>query len=94
LISTPQYIHIQIRRPSKDGSDPGTIEEGWYVVTDDCVQLTDRDGNKVRGELVTRPIGYGETAKEVAVRMLRARVQSRPAKSFTRTIRYQKTGWL
>ena len=39
---TPQYIHIQIRRPSRDGSDPGVIEEGWYIVTDDCVQLTDR----------------------------------------------------
>jgi hypothetical protein len=87
---TPQYIHIQIRRPSKDGTDPGTIEEGWYVVTDDCVQLTDRDGNKVRGELVTRPIGNGETAKEVAVRMLRTRVMSRPAKSFNRPLRYPR----
>jgi hypothetical protein len=91
---TPQYIHIQIRRPSRDGSDPGTIEEGWYVVTDDYVQLTDRDGNKVRGEFISRPIGNGETAKEVAVRLLRTRVMSRPPKPFNRTIRYQKTGWL
>jgi hypothetical protein len=70
------------------------IEEAWYVVVDNAVQLSDRDGNKVHGEFVTRPIGPGETAREVAVRMLRARVRSRPAKPFTRTIRYQKTGWL
>ena len=89
---TPQYIHIQIRRPSRDGGDPGTIEEGWYVVVDGAVQLTDRE--KVRGEFVTRPIGNGETAKEVAVRMLRTRVMSGPAKSFNRPIRYAKTGWL
>ena len=91
---TPQYIHIQIRRPSRDGSDPGMIEEGWYVVTDDYVHLCDRGGNKVRGEFVGRPIGNGETAKEVAVWMLRAKVRSRPAKPFNRPLRYQKTGWL
>ena len=92
---TPQYIYISMRRPRKDDpEDAGAIEEGWYVVNDGAVQLTDRDGNKVRGEFVTRPIGPGETAREVAVRMLRARVRSRPAKAFTRTIRYQKTGWL
>jgi hypothetical protein len=85
---TPQYIYVEIRRPSRDGTDPGTIEEGWYVVTDDYVHLCDRDGNKVRGEFVTRPIGPGETAREVAVRMLRARVRSRPARPFNRPLRY------
>ena len=58
------------------------------IVTDDCVQLTDRDGNKVRGEFVSRPIGNGETAKEVAVRMLRTRVRSKPRASFNRPLRY------
>ena len=91
---TPQYIHIQTRRPARDGSDPGAIEEGWFTVNDGYVQLTDRGGNKVRGEFVGRPIGPGESAREVAVRMLRARVRSRPAKAFTRTIHYRKTGWL
>jgi hypothetical protein len=84
---TAQYIHITLRRPRKDDpTDGGVIEEGWFV--DDAVQLTDRDGNKVNGEFVTRPIGPGETAREVAVRMLRARVNRRPAKPFNRPIRY------
>ena len=92
---TPQYIYISMRRPRKDDpTDGGVIEEAWYVVNDGAVQLTDRDGNKVHGEFVTRPIGPGETAREVAVRMLRARVRSSPAKAFTRTIHYRKTGWL
>ena len=33
-------------------SDAGMIEEGWYVVTDDYVHLSDRGGNKVHGEFV------------------------------------------
>jgi hypothetical protein len=89
---TPKYIYLQTRRPSRDGTDPGTIEEGWYVVTDGYVQLTDRDGSKVRGEFVGRPIGNGETAKEVAVRMLRARVRNKPAKSFNRRLHYFDAG--
>jgi hypothetical protein len=92
-MTTPQYIHIQIRRPRKDDpTDGGVIEEGWYVVTDNSVQLTDRDGNKLHGELTRRPIGPGETAKEVAVRMLRTRVMSRPRKSFNRPLRYFNAG--
>jgi hypothetical protein len=87
-MTQPQYIYISMRRPSRDGSDPGSIEEAYFVEKDGAVQLTDRDGNKVRGEFVTRPIGPGETAKEVAVRMLRTRVMSRPAKSFNRPLRY------
>ena len=85
---TPEYIYVTTRRPSRDGSDPGVIEEGWYVVTDGVVQLTDREGNKVRGEFVSRPISNGESAKEIAVRMLRTRVRSRPAKPFNRPLRY------
>jgi hypothetical protein len=77
---------------SLDGSDPGQIEEAWYVVIDNCVQLTDRDGNKIRGEFVTRPIGPGETAREVAVRLLRTRVRGRPARPFNRPLRYRKDG--
>jgi hypothetical protein len=38
---TPEYIYIQTRRPSRDGSDPDAIEEAWFVVTDGAVQLTE-----------------------------------------------------
>ena len=41
-----------MRRPRRDDpTDGGVIEEGWYVVNDGAVQLTDRDGNKVDGDL-------------------------------------------
>jgi hypothetical protein len=34
----PQYIYTAVRRPSRDGEDPGAIEEGWFTVKDDIVQ--------------------------------------------------------
>ena len=72
------YITIQIRRPARDGSDPGAIEEGWYTVTDGVVRLCDRDGDPIRGEESTAKLKPGETAKEVAVRLLRAKFARRP----------------
>jgi hypothetical protein len=89
---SPQYIHIQIRRPSRDGSDPGQIEDAHFIVADNVVHLTDRDGNKLKGELTRRPIGNGETAREVAVRLLRTRVRSKPARPFNRPLRYFNPG--
>ena len=70
---TAEYVTIQIRRPSRDGSDPGAIEEGWYTVTDGVVRLCYGDGDPIRGEESTAKLKPGETAKEVAVRMLRAK---------------------
>jgi hypothetical protein len=87
---SPQYIHIQIRRPSRD--DPGQIEDAHFIVADNVVHLTDQDGNKLKGELTRRPIGNGDTAREVAVRLLRTRVRSRPAKPFSRQLRYPNLG--
>jgi hypothetical protein len=85
----PEYIWTETRRPRRDDpTDAGAIEEAFYVVVDSCVHFCDRDGNKLHGELMRRPIGPGETAREVAVRMLRARVRSRPARPFNRPLRY------
>ena len=38
-MSTPTYITIQLRRPSRDGEDPGAIDEAWFITKDDVVQL-------------------------------------------------------
>jgi len=85
---SPTYIIIQLRRPSRDGEDPGVIEEGWFITKDGVVQLVDRDGNPLQGELTRRPVGPNETPREVAVRMLRARSRRRPARPFNRPLRY------
>ena len=44
-MSAPTYITIQLRRPSRDGEDPGVIDEAWFITKDDVVQFTDRDGH-------------------------------------------------
>jgi len=87
------YITIQTRRPSKDGKDSGAIEEGWFTVAADGVQLTDRDGNALPGEENKSQIRSKETAREVAVRLLRAKTWRRPSRPFNRPLRYPKTGW-
>jgi hypothetical protein len=87
-MSAPQYVYIGVRRPSRDGEDPGAIDEAWFTVKDDVVQLVDRDGKPLQGEFVRRPIGQDETAREVAVRLLRTRSRIRPARPFNRPLRY------
>jgi hypothetical protein len=42
---TPTYVFAEITRPSKDS--PGAIVEGWYVVDDGKVVMTDRDGRPI-----------------------------------------------
>ena len=85
---TPIYITIQLRRPSRDGEDPGAVEEAWYREEADVVMLTDRHGKPLPGEDNRRTLGLNETAREVAARLLRAKSRSRPARPFNRPLRY------
>jgi hypothetical protein len=85
---TPTYCYAVLRQPSRDGQDPGVIEEGWFLEEHGFVVLTDRDGNKVPGENNKRKIADGQTAKYVAQHLLKARVSRRPAKPFNRVLRY------
>ena len=39
----PEYITIQLHRPS-DSYPDGVVEEGWFIVKDNVVYLSDRDG--------------------------------------------------
>jgi hypothetical protein len=29
-MNEPQWIYTQMRRPSRDGEDPGAVEEGYF----------------------------------------------------------------
>jgi hypothetical protein len=80
------YITVQLRRPRDD--DPGQIDEAWFVVKDDVVQLVSRDGVPLPGEDNRRTLRPGETAREAAARLLRARSRNRPARPFNRSLRY------
>jgi hypothetical protein len=77
------YITIQLRRASRDGEDPGLVDEAWFTVKENVVLLVDRDGNPLQGDLTRHLIGPKETAREVAVRMLRARSWKRPTRRFS-----------
>jgi hypothetical protein len=85
-MSAATYITIQLRRPRED--DPGVVDEAWYCVDGNQVQLTNRDGVPLPGEDNRRTLRPNETAREAAVRLLRARSRSRPARPFNRTLRY------
>jgi hypothetical protein len=81
------YITVQIRRPSRDGKDPGSIAEGWFTADGDHVQMTEEPlaGEKNRCKL--RP---GQTVREAAARLLRAKASLfGSGRSFNRPLRYQ-----
>ena len=70
----PEYITIQLRRPS-DSYPDGVVEEGWFVVKDNVVFLSDRNGTRCRQGQQTS-YRAGRTAREVAVRLLRWKARS------------------
>jgi hypothetical protein len=87
---TPIYLPLQLRRPSRDGKDSGSIAEGWYTVDGDHVQMCDRDGEPRAGAKNRSKIKPGQTAREAAVLLLKAdasRFGSRGG--FNRVLRYQ-----
>ena len=86
-------VFIQMAPP--DGDFPGIVEEGWYTVADsDVVTLCTREGAPVvdaSGRKRSALVKEGETAKQVAGRLLRQSlpIGGRP-KGFDRPIRYPK----
>lgn len=66
-------IHITIARPLNE-DDQGVVECGHYTVDDGLVSLTDETGMPIAsGRLqigYTAKVGEGETAKQVAQRLL------------------------
>jgi hypothetical protein len=71
----PKYIYTEVRRPK--GSDPGRIEESWYVQRGNEILLTTRDGIPLAGRFNRRELTDGQTPAECAQRMLRNKVMDR-----------------
>jgi hypothetical protein len=80
-------ITIQLRAPR--GKDAGKIAQGYYVVADNFVVLTDENGKPVGHE--KRQLDPGGDARLIACRMLKGR---RPASGggFNDPIRYPRLG--
>ena len=91
-MSTPTYITLQLRRPSRDGEDPGEVAEAWYVADGNTVQLTDRDGHPLPGDDNRRRLKDGQTARECAVGLLRSKSMHRASRPFNRPLRYPRIG--
>jgi hypothetical protein len=87
-MSEVHKITIQTRAPR--GRDPGKVAEGWYVVTDGCVVLTDQDG-KPTGDS-KRYLDPGGDARLIACRLLRGRQSSGSASGFNHKIAYPRLG--
>ena len=91
---TPIYITYQLRRPSRDGADPGEVAETWFSSDGNVVQLTDRDGHPLPGDENRRRLKEGQTARECAVQLLRSKAGTRTSRPFNRPIRYPSAGFI
>jgi hypothetical protein len=87
MSTEPQWIFTQTRRPSRDGEDPGAIEEGHYFQENGRVFLCDAAGVRTGASKALRP---GDNAKEIAVRLLRDESGKRRWSDFNRPLRYPK----
>jgi hypothetical protein len=81
---TPQKLILQTRRPSRDYSDPGAVEFGWWIVSDGAVHLCDENGTKT-GQ--SRTLTEGQDPKILAIGMPRGRIGVRKS-DFSRKLRY------
>ena len=79
----PNKLTLQVRRPSRDGSDPGVVEIGYWIVSGDRVYLTDNKTGQ------SRTLPEGADPKNVAITMLRERVNTKRV-SFNRPLVYLK----
>jgi hypothetical protein len=86
-MSDLKVIRIQIAQPSRDGRDPGRIEEAQYAVDGGHVQLYDMHGFSM-GPDYRRKLPPNLTPNELAAKMLRETVGKRRS-SFNRPLRYE-----
>jgi hypothetical protein len=85
------YITCQLRRPSRDGKDPGSIAEGWYQQDGDHVQMCNQDGTPLAGEKNRKKLRPGQTVtvREAAAQLLKAKASMFSAsRSFNRPLHY------
>jgi hypothetical protein len=80
---------IQVRGASEDG-DPGEIQEVFYFMKDDMLQLCNSKGAPLEGSR-PEPVGAADP-HQVAGRVMRVRRDERND-DFDRPIRYFDRGW-
>jgi hypothetical protein len=81
-------VTVQIKAPR--GTFPGLVEEGWYVVFENNVILTNHDGKPIAG-VPKRHIGPDGDARLIACLMVRNNRKGRASVSgFNRPLSYQK----
>jgi hypothetical protein len=86
-MNEPQWIYTQMRRPSRDGEDPGAVEEGYFFAENGKVYLCNENGVRTGASKALRP---GDDAREIAVRLLRDESGKRRWSDFNRPLRYPK----
>jgi hypothetical protein len=79
-------VKIQVRAPK--GMFPGEIVEGWYVVVDNAVVLTDPAGKPINGD--KHQLAPGQDARGLACRLIRGRRNSGSPRGFNDRIIYPK----
>ena len=71
MSETPRYVYCEIQRPR--GDFPGRIEEGWWILRGNEVQLCTRSGVALAGRMNRRELVDGLSPAELAQRMLRSK---------------------
>ena len=77
-------ITLQVRAPR--GKFEGEVVEGWYVVIDSAVVLTDAAGKPVNGD--EHQLAPGQDAHLLACRLIRQRRNSGAPRGFNRPLNY------
>jgi hypothetical protein len=67
-MTDPKYIFTEIRRPSRDGSDPGLIEDAHYIVTDGMVQLCTRTAFRFPVNAIERNLARGRPTENALMK--------------------------
>ena len=80
-------VTIQIKAPR--GKFPGEIAEGWYVVFENNVILTEADGKPIAG-VPKHHIEPDGDARLIACRMVRQRQRGSRVAGFNRPLSYPK----
>jgi hypothetical protein len=85
-MTQPTEIIVQLARPG-DRYQHGLVEHGWFFAEKGCVYLCDARGTRTGTSKALRP---GETAEEVARRLLKDDAGRKRWSDFNRPIHYPK----
>jgi hypothetical protein len=65
------YVTYQVDAPAEDGSDLGRITEGFYIIEDDELVMTNAEGEPVfiNGREFRHELARGEVPERIAKRL-------------------------